>query len=56
LQSLVDLSIEKSWGDALIGAARETAIPIEQFPPQCPWTFTQIMDDDFWPEASADTH
>jgi Domain of unknown function DUF29 len=40
--------------DAYRGAARqaavETRLPKETFPPECAYTFEQIMDDDFVPE------
>ncbi len=40
-----------AYGDAIIGAARETGLPEETFPTECPWTFEQIMDASFWPET-----
>jgi len=52
LKPLIDSSLEKSWEKALIGAERETGIRITAFPPECPWTFAQIMNDDFWPEPA----
>ena len=24
----------------------------EKLPPECPWTLEQVLDDDYWPEAS----
>jgi len=35
---------------ALLGAAEETGIDESSFPTQCPWTFEQMMDAQFWPE------
>jgi len=42
----------KAYRYAIKGASRETGLPVSIFPPQCPWTFEQIMDPDFWPEAA----
>jgi len=42
----------KAYRYAIKGASRETGLPVSTFPPQCPWTFEQIMDPDFWPEAA----
>lgn len=30
-------------------AAAETGLDKRVFPPECPWTAAQIMDEDFWP-------
>lgn len=35
---------------AVIGAQRETGLDAETFPTHCPWSFDQIMNDEFWPE------
>jgi hypothetical protein len=35
----------------MLGAARETGLPQAQFPAVCPWSYEQIIDDSFWPEA-----
>ncbi|WP_118985631.1 DUF29 domain-containing protein [Photorhabdus sp. CRCIA-P01] len=39
-----------AYGDAIIAAERETNIRRSVFPETCPWTFEQIMDENFWPE------
>jgi hypothetical protein len=31
-------------------AAAETNLPIQTFPPDCPWSYEQLMEDGFWPE------
>ncbi|WP_366918418.1 MULTISPECIES: DUF29 family protein [Acetobacteraceae] len=31
-------------------AALETGFPEGTFPNTCPWSFDQMMDEDFWPE------
>jgi hypothetical protein len=50
LKALLDETIADSYGDALIGAERETGLPEQTFPTSCPWTFSQMMDDNFWPD------
>jgi len=39
----------KSYGDATIGAQRETGLAAETFPETCPFAFDQAISDDFWP-------
>jgi len=46
---------EETYGDARLAAVRETNLPAGTFPPACPWTFEQTMDDAFWPETPAPT-
>jgi hypothetical protein len=36
---------------ALLGAARETGLPVQKFPAVCPWTYEEVVDESFWPEA-----
>ena len=33
-------------------AADETRLPLATFPATCPWSPTQVLDADFWPDAS----
>jgi len=42
----------KAYRYAISGASQETGLDESTFPEQCPWTFEQIMDPDFWPEAA----
>jgi len=51
LNSSLDGFIEKAWKAALLKAEYETGLNSSAFPQECPWTFEQAMDDDFWPEA-----
>ena len=39
------------WSDAIAKAAEETGLDI--FPEVCPWTFEQILDQNFFPEDLA---
>ena len=38
--------------DALLIAELETGLLESAFPPSCPWSFEQIVDPDFGPEAA----
>ncbi|EBR9320724.1 DUF29 domain-containing protein [Salmonella enterica subsp. enterica serovar Panama] len=42
--------LEDAYGDAIIGAERETNIKRNVFPDNCPWTFEQIINPDFYPD------
>jgi len=50
LQAVLDETIADAYGDAIIGAERETGLPDSTFPAVCEWSFEQIMAEDFWPE------
>jgi len=43
----------RAYQGAILGAEHETGLPAAAFPPECPWTFEQVLDDVFWPEAPA---
>jgi len=51
LKNVLDETIAKAWQGALIKAEHETGFGVSTFPAQCPWTFEQAIDDEFWPEA-----
>ncbi|GAB4255755.1 MAG: DUF29 domain-containing protein [Methylomicrobium sp.] len=40
----------EAWADAALIAENETGI-LNVFPETCPWSFTQIMNPEFWPES-----
>ncbi len=52
LKSKLPEALYRAYGNAAILAAGETALPKHVFPADCPWSFQQIMDADFWPEHS----
>ena len=56
LKSKVSEALEDAYGDAILAAARETGVTRSAFPTTCLWTFEQIMDEEFWPEASPLSH
>lgn len=51
LKSGIDQAIAHAYRFALIDALRETDLPEGTFPNECPWTFQQLMDDQFWPNC-----
>lgn len=36
----------ETYGDAVLAAERETGLPEETFPAECPWTYEQAMQDE----------
>jgi hypothetical protein len=53
LKALVPEAVEQAYGGALIEAEPETGLPKSIFPAACPWSFEEMMADDFWPEGKA---
>jgi hypothetical protein len=45
----IDSTIDKSYRFAKDQAARETGIAKENFSESCPYSFDQIINEDFWP-------
>ncbi len=52
LKSILAESTAAGYRNAILGAARETAMDPDVFPPNCPWSHEQIMDSNFFPEAT----
>jgi hypothetical protein len=50
LKSRVDEAVFEAYRGARLRAERETGLDAEAFPEQCPWSFAQLTDHDFWPE------
>ncbi|MBS9434733.1 DUF29 domain-containing protein [Photorhabdus hainanensis] len=50
LKNKLDEHLEKAYTTARRLAEKETLINRNIFPETCPWTFEQIMDENFWPE------
>ena len=46
---LPEITVE-AYDAAKITAFKETGLPDSNFPEQCPWSFQQIMDDEYWPD------
>ena len=49
LKSKLSELIEKAYDYAVTGAVRETGLNIDVFPAQCPWSYEQFTDPNFWP-------
>jgi len=43
-------ALAKAYSYAIDGASEETAIEESIFPQECPWSFDQLMDPNFWPD------
>lgn len=52
LKSQMDWAISQAYELALIEAERETGLPESTFPAICPFTYDQLLDDAFWPDAA----
>lgn len=50
LKAVVAEAMSDAHEIALVEAERETGLAETTFPAECPWTFPEIMDADFWPE------
>jgi hypothetical protein len=50
LKSLFPELISDAYESARALAERDTGIDEANFPPSCPWTVEQILDEDYWPE------
>ena len=51
LKPQLDTILKKAYAKAIIKASQETALDKKTFPGHCPWTLTQILDDNFYPNA-----
>jgi threonine aldolase len=49
LQSRIAEAMAESWTEARILAVEETNLPDEQFPQDCPYTFEEAINPNFWP-------
>jgi hypothetical protein len=52
LKSVLAQAIDQAYGNAVIEAGADTGLPETTFPLSCPWSYEQIMDPGFWPEAA----
>lgn len=50
LKPVLDDIIKDAYELSSIQASRETKISVNIFPEECPWTFDQIIDKNFYPE------
>jgi hypothetical protein len=50
LKPYLEEIFDESYGDAIAQAAAETGLPIDLFPDRCPYSVTEILDTNFFPE------
>jgi len=50
LKSILSQSLTDGYEDAQVFIIKETPIDLKKMPQECPYTFEQIMDDEFYPE------
>jgi hypothetical protein len=50
MKRFVSEAIEEAYQDARVLAAKESKLAITTFPPDCPYTQAEILDDEFYPE------
>jgi hypothetical protein len=50
LKPIIPRAVADAYGDALIVAGDETGLGEAAFPQDCPWSFDEIMNPNFWPE------
>ncbi|MBP2290868.1 DUF29 domain-containing protein [Azospirillum rugosum] len=53
LKSKLDEAISDAYRLASIEAERETGLSRKIFPAECPWSFRELMNDEFWPDAES---
>ena len=53
LKVLLPEAIERAYGNAVIQAEAETGPRESSYPAVCPWSFEQMIAEDFWPEGDA---
>lgn len=53
LQGYPAAVLAKEYELARLKAAGETDLPVESFPPSCPWPLSAILDEDFFPADAA---
>jgi hypothetical protein len=51
LRGILPDAAEKAYPKAVALAARETGVPPDRFPTDCPFTLLQLLDETFFPES-----
>ena len=51
LKSKLSELTDMAYSYAVTGAIRETGLAFAVFPDECPWSYEQFTDPDFWPES-----
>ena len=50
LKSTLSEQLTTAYGRAVDEAADETKLPLNLFPTECPWTYAEFMNKEFFPE------
>ena len=50
LKPQADIALQRAYRRAQLQAARDTGFSRDAFPAESPFTFDQLIDDEFWPE------
>ncbi|MGI2026464.1 DUF29 domain-containing protein [Endozoicomonas acroporae] len=50
LNPKINAAMVDAYPAARISAFKETGISKEHFPDSCPWSYEQVMDEQFWPD------
>ena len=50
LRPELDALADEAYADAIGLASKESGLPASAFPPECPYTLLQILDDGFFPK------
>ncbi len=50
LKSGLVVAMADAYGVAVVRAQRQAKLMAGVFPARCPYSFAQVMDEDFWPE------
>lgn len=50
LKNKLEETLIKAYNLAIDKAARETNLPANDFPPECPYSLEQIIDEEFYPD------
>jgi len=50
LKRLLNTELNESYLDAILDAANDTGMPQANFPPACPYTIEQLLDNGFYPD------
>ncbi len=51
LNAQLSTVLADSYVSSVLSAAGETGLPDTTFPEVCPWSYQQVADPDFWPDA-----
>jgi len=51
LRQTVPAALSARYTLAREHASAQTRLPLDTFPPTCPWTVEQVLDETFWPDA-----